>query len=835
MFRVSRTGRSVRFRLKALALAIPFCSALPAFATVQPDAVSTAVAVQGSTSLSWNHALGNGGNRMIVCGVTFGYNDLALAAPLPSVPAMTFNGVAMTLAIEAPSHAQSSTSKIFSYVFYISDTALGTPAPGSYAVTVSNFAAVTGGVSAGCSSFFGVNPSAPYTSSSAYSGSALNAALTLSGLAAGDLVIDAFAGGYGSAATATVATGETQLYNVQQAAGAKTTAAANGGEISAAGYQIASGTSASMGWTNNASRSGYAAVAFAAAPTTNYTLTTAVSPVGAGTVSLSPTGGTYASGSNVQMTANPAIGYVFSSFSGDLSGTTNPGTININGNKNVTANFTATLCTLSTNVVGSGSITLSPTAAGNAYVCGTQVQVTAVPNSGNSFGNFSGALTGTTNPQTLTVNTSATVTATFTAGTSCTLSTSTTGSGTVSVSPSGTVFSCGTLLTVTATPANYYSLTGFSGAITGTTNPQTFVLNSNSTVAAAFSQTSFPINTTVVGPGTVTANPADNGSGYAPGTQVTLTATPSAGANFSGFSGDITGITNPQTLTVNATRNVTASFVASVITKDAVSHASSTGTAGNTLSWQHVLGSGGSRAVVVAVASTDSGTSPDPSAVVSSVLFNGVYATPVPASVVFGGTSGNVQAQLFYLLESELPPAGTYTITVTLTGSVSGLQAGAISFVNVSQGPAEAVITHKDTSGANLISTAITTLTPNAVVVDVVEDNSVAVLTANAGQTAAWSASSTLGTGGSSYKFVPTAGSATLGWAGSASRLVHSLASFAPATSIVPATYVLNTSVAGGVGGTITTNPGLTQYPVATGVLLTANAAVGYTFSGVDR
>jgi uncharacterized repeat protein (TIGR02543 family) len=821
----------------SLCVVLFFFGSLPAFAVVQLDATSTQVATQGATSMSWNHTLGSGANRMIVCGITLGYNDTAQSTqpttPASAYPSMTFNGVAMTLAVDAPLHSQSSTSKVESLIFYISDTTLGTPAPGTYPVALTIPVAVTAGVSGGCSSFFGVlQPGTAESPLTSYTGNGTApAALTLTGLNVGDLIVDNLGGSYGSSGSATFVSPQMQLYNVPQAAGAKTTMGSSGGEVSAGSYLLATSSTATVSWTEVNSRAAYAAVAFAAAPSSNYTVSTAISPAGSGTVTLSPAGGTYASGSSVQLTANPAVGYVFSSFSGDLASASNPGTLVVNGNKSVTANFTPTLCTLTTSVTGSGSITLSPTASGNAYVCGTQVQVTAVPGSGYSFGNFSGALTGNTNPQTLTVNTSTSVSATFTAGTSCTLSTSTTGSGTIAVSPSGTVFSCGTSLTITATPAQYYSLTGFSGAITGTTNPQTFVINANSTVAAAFSQTSFPIKTTIVGPGTVSASPSDSGSGYAPGTQVTLTATPTAGASFTGFSGDLTGTTNPQTITVNATKNVTANFLAATITVDASSHGVSKGSA-NTVSWTHVLGAGPSRAVVIAVGQTDTLGSPDPSSVVQSVLFNGVYATPVPNSLEYGGTSGSVQTQLFYLLESELPAAGSYTITVTLAGSVAGIQAGAVSFIGVNQGPPEATVINRNTSGADLLSTSITTLTNNAVVFDILEDNNVTTLTANTGQTVAWSASASLGTGGSSYKFTPTAGATTLGWAGSASRLSQSLVAFPPATATVPATYALTTSVAGGVGGTVSTNPGLSAYPVSTGVLLTANAAVGYTFSG---
>jgi len=71
-----------------------------------------------------------------------------------------------------------------------------------------------------------------------------------------------------------------------------------------------------------------------------------------GTVTSSPTGincqttnctANFTSGANVQLTATPASGYVFSSWSGDCSGTTSPCSVNMSAAKTVTANFTATL------------------------------------------------------------------------------------------------------------------------------------------------------------------------------------------------------------------------------------------------------------------------------------------------------------------------------------------------------------------------------------------------------------------------------------------------------------------------------------------------------------
>jgi hypothetical protein len=65
-----------------------------------------------------------------------------------------------------------------------------------------------------------------------------------------------------------------------------------------------------------------------------------------GTVVKNPSQLSYANGTLVQLTATPDAGYSFTSWSGDLSGVISPGTILMNSNKNVTANFTliAALC-----------------------------------------------------------------------------------------------------------------------------------------------------------------------------------------------------------------------------------------------------------------------------------------------------------------------------------------------------------------------------------------------------------------------------------------------------------------------------------------------------------
>jgi hypothetical protein len=68
----------------------------------------------------------------------------------------------------------------------------------------------------------------------------------------------------------------------------------------------------------------------------------------------------------------------------------------------------------------------------------------------------------------------------------------------------------------------------------------------------------YTLTVTIVGQGTVTLDPA--GGTYDNGTLVTLTAVPDSGCNFMGWSGALTGSTNPETITMNADKTVTATF-----------------------------------------------------------------------------------------------------------------------------------------------------------------------------------------------------------------------------------------------------------------------------------
>lgn len=141
-----------------------------------------------------------------------------------------------------------------------------------------------------------------------------------------------------------------------------------------------------------------------------YTLTTNATN---GTVTKAPDQARYNHGSSVVLTATPSPGFVFSSWSGSATGSSNPLTVTMDQDKSITANFTAipTNAFTLTVIANNGSVTKNPNTP--TYASGSTVQLTATPNSGYNFTGWSGDATGSTNPLTVTMNANKTITANF--------------------------------------------------------------------------------------------------------------------------------------------------------------------------------------------------------------------------------------------------------------------------------------------------------------------------------------------------------------------------------------------------------------------------------------
>ncbi|WP_299682338.1 T9SS type A sorting domain-containing protein, partial [uncultured Tenacibaculum sp.] len=144
---------------------------------------------------------------------------------------------------------------------------------------------------------------------------------------------------------------------------------------------------------------------------------------GSVTAAPDPGTGSYDDGSVVTLTATPDAGYEFTGWSGDASGTTNPLTITMDADKTVTAMFQVIQYRL---ILGStnGNISVDtapdfvdPATGVGSYNVGTVVQLTATPISGYKFDDWSGDVSGTSNPVTITMDADKTVTANFSVNT----------------------------------------------------------------------------------------------------------------------------------------------------------------------------------------------------------------------------------------------------------------------------------------------------------------------------------------------------------------------------------------------------------------------------------
>lgn len=317
-----------------------------------------------------------------------------------------------------------------------------------------------------------------------------------------------------------------------------------------------------------------------------------IARLGFGTVTSAPSGincgttcnASFSSGTSVVLTATPSAGYEFSGWSGACS-STGSCTVVMDSAKNVTATFTAigpppVTYVLTVDKSGSGTVTSSPAGINCGSTCSasfsgdSSVVLTASPLAGYVFAGWSGACSGTASC-TVVMDSSKNVVAEFVPG--FRLTTSRIGSGTVTSSPAGincgttcsASFSSGTRVVLTASPARGYVFAGWSGACSGT-DPCTVVMDSAKSVTATFTLIAPPPNAYVLtvnksGSGTVTSSPAGINCGatcsasFSDGSSVVLTASPSAGYEFAGWSGACLGA-DPCTVVMDSAKSATATF-----------------------------------------------------------------------------------------------------------------------------------------------------------------------------------------------------------------------------------------------------------------------------------
>ena len=218
-----------------------------------------------------------------------------------------------------------------------------------------------------------------------------------------------------------------------------------------------------------------------------------------GTVTKNPDQATYHYGDLVQLSVIPTAGYTFTGWSGDASGTTNPVSVLIDGNKSVTANYSQNEYTLA---ITSAHGTVAKTPDQATYHYGETVQLTATPDAGYTFSNWSGDAGGTANPVSVLMDGNKSVTANYAAITYLLQVNKTgSGSGTVTSAPAGIscgttcsyLYSLNTIVTLTAVQDAGSTFTGWSGA--GCTGTGTCVVTMSAAQTASAEFTLIPVPT----------------------------------------------------------------------------------------------------------------------------------------------------------------------------------------------------------------------------------------------------------------------------------------------------------------------------------------------------
>lgn len=251
-----------------------------------------------------------------------------------------------------------------------------------------------------------------------------------------------------------------------------------------------------------------------------YTLTTNVGPAGSGSVNVPPqscTGG-YTAGSVVQLSAVPGTGYAFSTWSGDASGTTNPVTIIMNGNKTVTANMRGNTPLSPSGTLSNWDYSFSWTGVSNA----TWYLIEAQTSTGTQVFRqwYTSVQTGCSG------------------GTNCSITVS--GLSLPSGDYKWRVMDYGTYGYGLNSAFKNFTLSGVA----------CYTLTTNVNPAAS---------------GNVTVPAQTCPGGYTAGSVIQLTAAPNTGYLFNNWSGDASGTTNPVSITMNSNKSVTANFKATVV------------------------------------------------------------------------------------------------------------------------------------------------------------------------------------------------------------------------------------------------------------------------------
>ena len=270
----------------------------------------------------------------------------------------------------------------------------------------------------------------------------------------------------------------------------------------------------------------------------------------------------YPHGTTIELTAQPAAGWEFNRWEGDLEGDENPATITVEGETEVTAIFTRIEYPLTVNIVGEGDVEQEVVQVKTTeYIDGTVVQLTAIPEDEWAFSAWSGDASGADTTITLTVDGPKEVTATFLRTFRFTPVVQPEEGGIIT--PEEGRYIRDTTFEVTAEPNQGWRFTGWEGDFTGTVNPFSLTMNGNKTIVANFERQEFTLDIVADGEGTVNTtliSGTETATGFLFGSEVEIAAIPADNWRFTGWGGDADTTANPYVVTIGDNLSITAFF-----------------------------------------------------------------------------------------------------------------------------------------------------------------------------------------------------------------------------------------------------------------------------------
>jgi uncharacterized repeat protein (TIGR02543 family) len=288
----------------------------------------------------------------------------------------------------------------------------------------------------------------------------------------------------------------------------------------------------------------------------NFAVNLSSSPVAGGTTNGA---GSFSSGSSVTVTAlpNPLYSFVNWTDAGIIVSTSSSYTFSLNANRTLVANYNLIPASQFAVILSSNPPSFGTTEGSGSFNAASSVTVTATPNTGYNFVNWTDAATvvSTSAAYTFTLNANKTLVANFAINNYALNLTAV--NGTVVKNPNQLTYDHGTAVQLTATPDDGYTFTSWSGDASGSLNPLSVTMDAVKNITANFTLNSYALNVTAVN-GTVVKNP--DLPAYNHGSIVQLTATADASYQFISWSGDATGSVNPLPVTMNSIKNITANF-----------------------------------------------------------------------------------------------------------------------------------------------------------------------------------------------------------------------------------------------------------------------------------